>query len=75
MVVSQPNYTISSEELSCFIAVLSRVYAGFGVSQTPNSDIVERLQSVDYSEIKKYVPKERFVEFKTRINELLKSTV
>jgi hypothetical protein len=40
-----------------------------------HSDIVERLQSVDYSEIQKYVPKERFTEFQARIKELLKSAV
>jgi len=35
-------------------------------------DIAEKLQSVDYSEIQKYVPAERFAEFKARIKELLK---
>jgi len=35
-------------------------------------DIIKRLKSVDYSEIQKYIPEERFAEFKTRIAELLK---
>jgi len=37
-----------------------------------HSDIAERLQSVDYSEIQKYVPAERFAEFQSRIKELLR---
>ena len=40
-----------------------------------HGDIIEKLQSVDYSEIKKYIPKERFAEFRARIEDLLKSTV
>ncbi|MCL1835033.1 MAG: HipA domain-containing protein [Oscillospiraceae bacterium] len=36
-----------------------------------HDDIVERLQSVDYSEIRKYVPAERFAESQARIKELL----
>ena len=35
-------------------------------------DITEKLKNVDYSEIKKYIPKERFMEFQARIEELLK---
>ena len=34
-------------------------------------DILEKLKTVDYTEIKKYIPKERFAEFVARIKELL----
>jgi len=37
-------------------------------------DIVGKLKTVDYTEIKKYVPEERFIEFRSRIKELLKYT-
>jgi len=40
-----------------------------------HDDIIEKLQLVNYSEIRRYVPKERFTEFQARIKELLKSTV
>ena len=36
-----------------------------------HDDIVEKLKSVDYSEIEKYVPKEQFAEFQARIEKLL----
>jgi len=35
-------------------------------------DIIEKLHSIDYSEIMKYLSKERFLEFQARINWLLK---
>ena len=34
-------------------------------------DIVENLKTVDYTEIKKYMPTERFIEFQARIRDLL----
>ncbi|MCL2499124.1 MAG: HipA domain-containing protein [Defluviitaleaceae bacterium] len=37
-----------------------------------HDDIVNKINNVDFGEIKKYIPKERFVEFQARIKELLK---
>ncbi|MDR1891501.1 MAG: hypothetical protein LBQ48_00585 [Oscillospiraceae bacterium] len=38
-------------------------------------DILEKLKTVDYTEIKKYMPKERFTEFQERIKEMLSAKV